>query len=148
MRLKEKILRFMYGRYGFGYGAADKLNYFLIGSYFFLIILSFILSIFGVPKAVSTVIYILGYAVMIWLFFRMFSKNIAARQAENRRFLKIWNAVSGEFRYFGRKVKEIKTNRFRRCPSCHAQLRLPIKRGTHTVVCPACRRRFDVHILF
>lgn len=35
MRLREKILRFMYGRYGFGYGAADKLNYFLIGSYFF-----------------------------------------------------------------------------------------------------------------
>lgn len=34
MRLREKILRFMYGRYGFGYGAADKLNYFLIGSYF------------------------------------------------------------------------------------------------------------------
>ena len=55
MRLREKILRFMYGRYGFGYGAADKLNYFLIGSYFFLIILSFILSLFGVPKAVSTV---------------------------------------------------------------------------------------------
>ena len=95
----------MYGRYGFGYGAADKLNYFLIGSYFFLIILSFILSLFGVPKAVSTVIYILGYAVMIWLFFRMFSKNIAARQAENRRFLKIWNTVTGEFRLLRKKGK-------------------------------------------
>lgn len=36
MRFRDRIARFMYGRYGFGYGAGDKFNYFLLVLYLIL----------------------------------------------------------------------------------------------------------------
>lgn len=47
------------------------------------------------------------------------------------------------------KKKKLKTDRdhcFRICPECRANIRLPKKRGKHTVVCPRCRCRFEVRI--
>ena len=47
------------------------------------------------------------------------------------------------------KKKKLKTDRdhcFRICPQCRANIRLPKKRGKHTVVCPRCKCRFEVSI--
>ena len=35
---------------------------------------------------------------------------------------------------------------YRRCPGCRVTLRLPKRKGKHTVVCPKCGRRFEVKI--
>jgi hypothetical protein len=34
------------------------------------------------------------------------------------------------------------------CPHCKANLRLPRKKGKHSVVCPRCKERFEVKNLF
>ena len=144
MKLRERFARFMYGRYGFGYGAADKLN-------FFLIILYLVLMVIGriVPNSVaSLVISVIGALVCVYLIFRMFSKNVYKRSAENQKFIMVWGRIKGFFTFNFRRIKEFRTNRYRRCPSCRAQLRLPKKKGKHAVVCPACKNRFEVNIIF
>lgn len=44
------------------------------------------------------------------------------------------------------KLKTDKDHCFRICPGCRANIRLPKKKGKHTVVCPACKCRFEVKI--
>lgn len=44
------------------------------------------------------------------------------------------------------KLKTDKDHCFRICPECKANIRLPKKKGKHTVVCPRCRCRFEVKI--
>ncbi len=44
------------------------------------------------------------------------------------------------------RLKTDKEHCFRTCPECLANLRLPKKKGAHTVVCPRCQCRFEVKI--
>lgn len=144
MRLRDRIREFMRGRYGFGYGSADRINLFLIGIYFVFVIINPI-----VHNVVLTYLFsLISLVAAGYLLFRMFSRNIPARRRENDKFVRFLRPISGFFRYNFRKVREISKARYRKCPHCSATLRLPIKRGSHTVVCPACRQRFSVKILF
>ena len=69
------LYRFMYGRYG-----ADQLTFALIILY---LILSLTLTLIPVP-----LIWLLAYIPMVICFYRMLSRNIAKRQAENWAFLR------------------------------------------------------------
>lgn len=130
---KNKLARFMYGRYG-----SDQLNNALLVTYIaFLILNVFVKSYF---------IYILITALLFWSCFRIFSRNIYQRRMENEKFLKVWNSIKAESALTIRRIKEIKTHRYRKCPNCKKVLRLPRKTGNHTVECPCCHKEFQVHI--
>jgi hypothetical protein len=132
---KNKLMAFMYGRYG-----VDAL-------YRALNVLWIALWIIGMITA-SPIVTILSWMCLIYMMFRMLSRNIARRQAENALFLKMWNPVKGFFSLQWRRIKECRTAVFRKCPDCGAMLRLPHRRGQHTAACPRCGRRFEVRILF
>lgn len=135
MSFKEKMYRFMMGRYG-----VDALyNFLMIIDIILVIINAFVSSFF---------ISILIFLVVFYSLFRVFSRNISKRQAENQRYLNIkWKITS----FFGslfksKKTSDKKTHVFRICPSCKAKIRLPRKKGHHKVRCPRCQVLFDVHI--
>ncbi len=131
MRFREKIVRFMYGRNGF-----DKLCSVLLWT---AVILSLI-NIF----AGSLIIWIIENAMLIWCLYRAMSKNIYKRQVENRKFLEIWGKIKGFFELQKNKFRDRKTHIYRICPQCKANLRLPKRKGTHTVKCPKCGNKFDI----
>lgn len=131
---KDKLKDFMSCRYG-----ADQLYLaLLVTSLVFMVVNAFIRS---------PVIEIFIWVPLIWAIFRSFSRNVYKRQAENDKFMEIWNRVKAKCSLTFRRIREIRTHRFRRCPHCKAQLRLPRKRGRHTVQCPRCHEDFDVRIL-
>lgn len=132
--LRNKLARFMYGRYG-----SDQLNNALLVIYFAFIVLNIFLK--------SSFIYILATAILFWSCFRIFSKNIFKRRMENEKFLNIWNSIKADNSLLIRRIKEIKTHRFRKCPNCKKVLRLPRKKGNHVVECPCCHNEFKVHIV-
>ena len=35
-------------------------------------------------------------------------------------------------------------NQYKVCPKCKQKIRLPLKKGKHTVKCPNCGNKFDV----
>jgi len=131
--LKEKLARFMYGRYGL-----DQLYYALFVAYIVLILLNVVL--------VSVLLGLLSWAVVFFMFYRMFSRNIEKRRAENEKYLFLQKKSKQVILRTVNRVKEFKTHRYRTCPHCKAVLRLPRKVGDHTVTCPQCKQGFDVHI--
>lgn len=135
MSFRDKISRFMYGRYG-----NDKLNIALVVLFFVIWFINLFVN--------SLYLYLLALAVVLWQLYRTMSKSTLKRQKENAFFMRYWSRVSSFFKYQFRRIKEIKTNRYRKCPQCKSTLRLPRKSGKHTVNCPKCKSSFSVRILF
>lgn len=132
--LMQKFLIFMQGRYG-----TDKLNH----SLFVLFLVLWFVNIFVFNRTASLIIYIVELLVAGLIVFRSLSRNIVARSAENRKFLPIYNAVTGWFKLTYKKIKDRKHYRYIKCPMCKAQLRVKNKKGKHTVRCPRCGSEFD-----
>jgi hypothetical protein len=122
----------MYGRYG-----ADTLSKVMIGVYLAFVLICTIVSIFVRSIWFSLFYYVVASALVVWMFSRMFSRNIAARKRENDKFC-------GFFKLRRNKFRDRKTHVYRKCPSCKAVLRLPKAKGKHFVVCPRCKNRFEV----
>ena len=132
-RLKQKFVSFMYGRYG-----PDNLYNFMTVLYLIIIVLNVFLR--------SYILSVLEIAIIFIVFSRFFSRNIYKRSAENRKYLQIKNKLIGFFTLSKSKARDRKTHIYKKCPSCKAVLRLPRKKGEHTVKCPKCTNRFDVKV--
>lgn len=133
-RFKERLARFMAGRYG-----VDQLyNALLVVAFIGIIVNVFIQS---------SILNILILALFIGAIFRSMSRDIIQRSRENQKFMRLWTPVKSEGLLTRRRIKEVKTRRFRRCPYCRTVLRLPRKTGRNSVTCPACHNKFEVQIL-
>jgi len=132
--LKNKLTQFMYGRYG-----TDQLYIALIGAYFVLIVANTFIS--------STVIRIFMSAVLLYTIFRTLSRNVYKRRMENEKFMKVWKPARAKGSLMIRRINEIKTHRFRKCPHCKKVLRLPRMKGKHIVKCLCCNKEFELRIL-
>ena len=83
----------------------------------------------------------LGYSI-----FRLFSRNLAKRRAENAAFRRAFGKLFLPFRRLSLRIRNRKTHVFRKCPHCKNTLRLARIPGEHTVRCPACGERFSVTV--
>ena len=136
------LRRFMYGRYG----GNDQLSMFLFVLYLILLVLG---SIFrrGVPgsglSVAGTILQTLCWVVVLFYFFRCFSKNIYKRSAENQKFLRMWYPVQNYFKFLKLCFRERNgVKKLYRCPKCHQTIRVPRGRGKIAITCPKCRFEF------
>lgn len=136
-KLSARLQRFMYGRYGF-----DALNLALSVAVFLFFFLDLLIRPIGISIALS----LLALLALVLVLLREFSRNIPARRRENEIFGRLWRRISSAVRLVYLRIKERKTHIYRRCPSCHATLRLARRAGEHTVRCPKCGDRFDVKV--
>lgn len=127
--MREKIFRFMYGRYG-----VDSLGYFLM----WLTIGDIILNLFIKSGVLDTICLVL----IIYSYYRMLSKNIAARSRENTFYLK----HTVKIRRLIKRMRMIsvlkKKYRIFRCPECSLRVKIPKRKGRVEITCPKCRNRF------
>lgn len=135
--LMQKFAMFMQGRYG-----TDKLNNFL----FILFLVLWVINIFVFNRLASLVIDILQLLVIALFIFRSLSRNINRRSAENRKFVPVYDAVTGWFKLCWKKFSDRKEYKYLKCPVCKTQLRVKNKKGTHTVRCPRCGSEFEKKI--
>ena len=66
------------------------------------------------------------------------------RSKENKKYLEIVGKIRGYFDYQKKKYKDRNTHMYKKCPKCRQKLRLPLKKGIHTVKCPSCKEKFEV----
>lgn len=128
--MREKFARFMSGRNG-----ADHFSRFL--SYAVLVCILLDVFIRG------SVFYGIALALLIYNFFRMFSKNLSRRRAENAGFLQLQNKFLSGFRNWKERRKQSKDYAFFRCPSCKSMLRVPRGKGKIRVTCRKCGNTFE-----
>ena len=81
-------------------------------------------------------------ALLILCYFRMFSRNIQARYAENQWFLRKWWSISNRLKNAGLRFRDRKTHRYFKCPQCKQRLRVPRGRGKINITCPHCHHQF------
>ena len=128
-KIKAWVQKFMAGRRG-----GDELSLALLITG---VVLSMLGSIFrlGILNLLSLVIY--GFAL-----FRMFSRNLEKRYAENAAFLKFWGSTRSGVRQFFNRLKNMKKYKYFKCPECKSRLRLPRGVGEVTVTCGKCHHAF------
>lgn len=129
--LNNKMRKFMIGRYG-----VDDL-------YKLLLIICFILLVIN-SFTNNNIIRLLEVLLIVVIFYRFLSKNIKQRKKENDVYLRIKNKILKVFNYNKNKYKDRNTHMYKKCPKCKQKIRLPLKKGTHTVKCPNCNNRFEV----
>lgn len=86
----------------------------------------------------SVILYIVIYALFFYTFFRMLSKNIVSRRAENAKYLILRNKVKKFFTLQYNKIKYYKEYKYVTCKNCKAVIRVPRKKGTRNISCPGC----------
>lgn len=128
--MREKLSRFMMGRYG-----TDSLNKCLLGVSMLLLIISLFIG--------RTLLYTVALALLIYSYFRMFSRNTAARMAENDKYLRVTERVRRLFRVNKLRFEQRGAYRFFKCPGCGQQVRVPKGRGRIMITCPKCRVSFE-----
>ncbi|MBR3952981.1 MAG: hypothetical protein IKJ82_05150 [Oscillospiraceae bacterium] len=127
--LLQKLREFMYGRNG-----TDMFS-------FALIIAGFVINILYVLSDFRP-LYILSLAAYGYALFRTLSKNIPARQKENRKFMEFWWKIKNRWVGFRADFEERKTYKHFKCPSCGQKIRIPRGRGKVEICCPKCSNRF------
>ncbi len=137
MKIKERFYRFMYGRYG-----SDQFSRFMLIVYFAL----WFVTLFVDNEWIHFLLILLYNGLFVLLIYRMFSRNIYARQRENLKYLSIKEKILEFFRYYINRWKCRKTHVYKKCPACRSKLRLPKKKGDHNVRCPKCSNVFKVKI--
>ena len=133
MSFRERIYRFMSGRYG-----GDTLGTTLMA---FALAMT-VANIF----ARTWILYLLSDAILLWALFRILSRNRYKRMRENQAFCGFFRRIKGFFSLQKSKRRDRKTHVYRKCPHCKSVLRLPRIKGAHTVNCPRCHNRFDMKV--
>lgn len=126
--MKAWFQRFMSGRYGF-----DQLNGFLC-------ILSLILVVLG--AWLSGFLYWVGLALLLWCYYRMLSRNIQKRYAENSKYLSLQNQAKDWLARQKLRFDQRKVYRYFKCPHCGQSIRVPRGRGRISITCPKCGTSF------
>ncbi len=136
-KLKERLVRFMAGRYG-----TDHLNNCMIVSAFVLMILGLF-----IPVPMLTALFNIALIFLVFFSsFRTYSRNIGKRRIENQKFRKITKPLRRGFSITKMKIREIKSHRFRTCPSCSVVIRTSTDRGPRSLTCPRCKTKFETRI--
>ena len=91
----------------------------------------------------SALLWGLGLAVLLLAYFRMLSKNLYRRRAENERFLRLRFRVTGVLGDWRDRWRQRRYYAFFRCPECRTLLRVPRGKGKIRITCRKCGNAFD-----
>lgn len=127
--MREKFMRFMYGRYG-----VDSFGKFLLAA----CIICYLLSHFKW----LWILYPAAVALLIYSYFRMLSRNIYKRAAENQKYLSYTAKIRGFWNKEKNLMQQRKTHHIYKCPNCKQKIRVPKGKGKIEIRCPKCQGTF------
>ena len=124
--MKEKLRNFFSGRNGM-----DSLSSTLSWGSIILMLLSGFIQV----DWLQAILYYLSLVGLFYAYYRVFSRNLSKRQAENYAFLSWKNQCKQRW-------QQRKTHRFYRCPKCKTVLRVPKGKGKISITCRSCGEKF------
>ena len=129
-KLNQLIRNTLVGRYGTD--ALSKLL--LVCSLVVFLLFIFIRSPF---------LYLGALVLLILAYYRILSRDFAAREAENEHYLKGSQIVRSQIKKARLKFNGRKIYRYFKCPGCGQEVRVPKGKGRIRITCPKCHIRFD-----
>ena len=151
--MRDRMQRFMEGRYG-----QNQLSRFLS-------ILALILLVISMFVSRAWILFYIAVILIIYADFRVMSRNIAKRSAENDRFMELTDRLSSRSgarqgnRGFGSssgsrtgrasraqnrsyQKEQKKIYKYFKCPKCGQKVRVPKGHGKICITCPKCSVEF------
>ena len=122
---RYKMAQFMLGRNGF--------DSFCRG-----LLMAAMILIFADIIVPGRVLQTVGLVLLLYAYFRAFSRNASRRYAENAWYV---SSIAAPFRSYMNRDR--KNYRYFKCPSCGQMLRAPKGRGHIRVTCSRCHNTFE-----
>ena len=124
----------MYGRNGM-----DQMNQALLRGYLVILVAQLIFGLLRlwIPARICES---LLWVLMVFILFRMFSKNLTKRRAENTKFLNWWYPVKNRFAG-AKQRRQDKEHKYFTCKNCKTICRVPVGKGKIEITCPKCGRK-------
>ena len=129
MRFRERLQRFMYGRYGM-----DAFGKFLSWTSVILLLISMLAKV--------DILYFFAVAILIYCYFRMFSRNVQKRYQENCTYYRYTNKIREFFNRQKSYAQQRKTHHIYKCPQCKQKIRVPRGKGRIAIRCKRCGTEF------
>ena len=126
--MRDWFRRLMMGRYG-----VDQLTWVLL-------VLALVLPLCGSIFQIGF-LGLLCWVVLFFCYFRIFSRNIYARQMENQKLMRLWYRLKNK-KANRPTAQERKNYRVFVCPTCKQKLRVPRGKGKISITCPKCATSF------
>ncbi len=121
----------MIGRYG-----QDALGKFILS----LALIVLVINLFVKTAALSAVALVL----IAYSYYRIFSRDISARYAENKKFLTSIDPLRKKFFSSKTKYENRKVYKYIRCPKCKFEMKVPKDKGKIRVTCKSCGEKFVI----
>ena len=121
----------MIGRYG-----QDELGKFILS----LALILLIINLFVKTAALSAAALVL----IIYFYYRIFSRDVRARYAENKKFLTSLDPLRRKFFSSKNKYDNRKVYKYIKCPKCKFEMKVPKNKGKIRVTCKKCGEKFIV----
>ena len=130
-------LRLAAGRFMLGRNGMDQLNYALLWTYLGVCVVRAIVVALTRSLFVARAFDVLTDVVLVLMAFRILSRNLPKRQAENMRFLDGWRRVRRLTDGAVRRHKD-KAHKYYTCKQCGTICRVPTGKGNIVITCPKC----------
>jgi predicted membrane protein len=127
--MKQKFQNFMSGRYG-----VDDFSKALLYATLALCLVSLFTR--------NRILNLLLTAGLVFIYYRMFSKNYSRRYQENLWYLRQKDKVMHFFQRQNSLAQQRKTHRIYTCPQCRQKIRIPKGHGKVQITCPQCKTAF------
>ncbi len=126
---RERMTRFMYGRYG-----SDQLSRVYLGAALACLVLDLFTRL--------QIFYLAGIVLLIYGMYRSFSRNISKMSAQNQKYLTWRYQRTVKYSNAKKHWAQRKEYRFYKCPGCQQKVRVPRGRGKIAITCPKCSIEF------
>lgn len=127
--MKEKFRKFMTVRYG-----VDAFSRFLLATALILWVLNMFIG--------SRILHSWAWLMVLYTYYRMFSKNTTKRYQENLKYMQIKDKFLEKFRVNKSQMQQRKTHHIYKCPVCKQKIRIPKGKGRICITCPKCKNEF------
>ena len=130
--MKQKFQNFMSGRYG-----VDDFSKALL----YATLVLCLISLFTRNRALNLLLSV----SLVFIYYRMFSKNYSKRYQENLWYLRQKDRIMHFFRRQKNLTQQRKIYRIYTCPQCRQKIRIPKGHGKVQITCPQCKTEFIKH---
>jgi hypothetical protein len=127
--MREKLQRFMTGRYG-----TDQLSW----VYLVITMILIVTSMFTHLGA----FYWIALLLLCYTYYRMMSRNIPKMYAQNQKLLNMRYRIAAKWDAYKKRWAQRKEYHFYKCPSCKQRVRVPRGKGKICITCPRCKNDF------
>lgn len=136
--MRDRFIKFMYGRYG-----VDEFGKAMLWAAVILSVFGLILNLIGLGFFISFPCSIISTLLMIYIIYRAFSRNINKRVLENHKFLKRTAKIRTYFRFCKTRYNDRKQYSYVKCPNCKNYSRVPKGKGKIKITCRVCKKQFE-----